>query len=182
MKLKEFYSKLNKNIVETFISYGKTVQYNNDGNIIIDGKKHSKKFKTVEEAKKYCKDQYISEQLQDQVRQEIASDTTTIAKIIREHYSVKVTIPLIESYIEFASSKQFTLDPVVIDLRKTNKLTNLIEGKIDFILDDGNSVALEESTLFKIKNLINNDKTIKIEDMRKSIDKFISVIKKLEEQ
>jgi len=179
MKLKEFYSKLDKRVAETFISYGKTVQYTVDGRVIIEGKEHSKQFKTVEEAKKYCKDQYISAQLQEQVRQEIGSDTTTIAKIIREHHNVKVTVPLIESYIEFASSKQFTLDPVVIDLRKTNKLTNLIEGKIDFILEDGNSVALEESTLIKIKNLINNDESIKIEEMRKSIDKFISVIRKI---
>jgi hypothetical protein len=179
MKLKEFYSKLNKNVVETFISYGRTVQFTLNGTVIVEGKEHSKKFDNIEEAKKYCKDQYISEQLQEQVRQEIASDTTTIAKIIREHYSVKVTIPLIESYIEYASSKQFTLDPVVIDLRKTNKLTNLIEGKIDFILEDGNSVALEESTLIKIKTLINNDETVKIEEMRKSIDKFISVVRKI---
>lgn len=180
MNLKELYFKLNKDIVESFLSYDRKVQYTTSGKVIIDGKEHSKKFESIDEAKKYCKEHYISEQLQEQVRQEIVSDTTTIAKIIREHHSVKVTVPLIESYIEYAVSKQFTLDPVVIDIRRSNKLTNLIEGKIDFILDDGTSVALEESTLNKVKDMLNINESIKIEDMRKSLDKFISVIRKIE--
>lgn len=178
MDFKKFYSKLNEGTDTTFLSYGRTVHYTQNRSIVIDGKEHQIQFNSLEEAKQYCKQQYFDEQLQDQVRQEIISDTTTIARVIREYYDVRVTDTLIEAYIEMASSKEFTVDPVVINIRKSNKLTNIIEGKIDFILEDNQRVALTEESLNKIRQLINIDE---IKQMKKSIGFFMNKLKNIEE-
>lgn len=178
MDFRKFYSKLNESVDSTFLSFGRTVHYTQDKTVVIDGKVHNIKFNSLEEAKEYCKQQYIDEKLEEEVRQEIISDTTSIARIIREHHDVRVTDTLVEAYIDLASSKEFTVDPVVLDIRKTNKLTNIIEGKIDFVLNDGMGVALTEETLNKIRQLINIDE---INQMKQSIGSFMNKLKKIEE-
>lgn len=103
-----------------------------------------------------------------------------IASIIKEYYDVKVTNTLIESYKELASSNIFTVDPIVQEIRKLNKLDSIIEGKIHYTLTDGATVAINERTQQELNNLLVDQKEI-IEYMRESKRNFFHVLKKIKE-
>ena len=117
-----------------------------------------------------------------QVKTELYEDIpdNKIANIIKEHHDIKVTDTLIESYIELASSKLFTVDPVVLEIRNLNKLDKLIEGKIDYKLADGTIIAINESTQEKLTTLFKDEQEI-IEHMRESKENFIDVLKQIGE-
>jgi hypothetical protein len=100
-----------------------------------------------------------------------------IAGIIREHYDIEVDDSLIESYTDLASSKVFTIDPAVHDIRALS--TSVINGKIDYILDDGSSIAVYEETQLKLNTLL-GDKYELIEYMQESADNFMHVLKALD--
>lgn len=106
---------------------------------------------------------------------------TKVAEIIKEHHDVKVTDTLIETYVELASSNIFSVDPVICELRKYNKLDRLIEGKLNYTLDDGNVIAINEATQNYLNKLLQNQTEI-IEYMRESKNNFMYVLSKIEEQ
>src|SRR5438874_2538591 len=76
-----------------------------------------------------------------------------IALLIQEHHKEKATNTLIESYIKLAASKIFYPDPVVTELRKLNQFSRIVPDKFDFILADGNVVAIKEEILIKLNNI-----------------------------
>lgn len=139
-------------------------------------------FSTILEAKDYLKQEFVSEKLEQEIAQDIYEELSEskIAGIIAEHHNVKVTDTLIESYVELASSKIFTTDPVVNEIRDLNKFDKLIEGKIDFTLNDGSVVAIGRDTQEHINNLLENYNEI-VEHMRESKENFISVIQQIKE-
>lgn len=106
---------------------------------------------------------------------------TKVAEIIKEHHDVKVTDTLIESYVELASSNIFSVDPVICELRKYNKLDRLVEGKLNYTLNDGNIIAINEATQNYLNKLLQNQSEI-IEYMRESKTNFMYVLAKIEEQ
>lgn len=106
---------------------------------------------------------------------------TKVAEIIKEHHDVKVTDTLIETYVELASSNIFSVDPVICELRKYNKLDRLVEGKLNYTLDDGNVIAINEATQNYLNKLLQNQTEI-IEYMRESKNNFMYVLSKIEEQ
>lgn len=120
------------------------------------------------------------------VREEIVNDSYDelddgrIATIIKEHYDVKVTNTLIESYKELAASNIFTIDPIVQQIRTLNKLDSIIEGKIHYTLADGTLVAINETTQKQLNTLLQNQQEI-IEYMRESKSNFFHVLKKIKE-
>ena len=118
----------------------------------------------------------------EEVTKEIYDEIPNIkvAEIIKEYHNIKVTDTLIETYIELASSNIFSVDPVICELRKINKLDNLVEGKISYNLGDGSVVAINEATQEYLNKLLQNQNEI-IEYMRESRDNFFHVIRKLEE-
>jgi hypothetical protein len=75
----------------------------------------------------------------------------------------------------------FTVDPVVQQIRSLNKLDQLVEGKIQYVLNDDNIVAISESTQEILNNLLQNQIEI-IEYMRESKENFMHVLSKLGEQ
>jgi hypothetical protein len=103
-----------------------------------------------------------------------------IATIIKEHHDIKVTNTLIESYKELAASRIFTVDPIVQEIRKLNKLDSIIENKIHYTLNDSSVVAINEHTQAMLNNLLLNQKEI-IEYMRESKSNFFHVLKKIKE-
>ena len=105
----------------------------------------------------------------------------SIANIIKEYHDVRVTDTLIETYLDLASSKIFTVDPVVQEIRSLNKSDKIVEGKIHYELNDGSVVAINVQTQEVLNNLLHNQKEI-IEYMRKSKENFMYVLSKLEEQ
>lgn len=168
-------------IVESLRSYGNVIQRTADNTILVNNEVSD--FKTLEEARSYIKNKNYSEHLEEQISKEIYEDIseTRIANIIREHHNIKVTDTLIETYIDLASSKIFTIDPVVHDIRKLNKVDTIVEGKLHYELSDGSLVAINESTQESLNTLLHDQHDI-IEYMRESKDNFFNILEQLEEQ
>jgi hypothetical protein len=167
-------------IVENIRSYGNLIERTTDDLILING--DETEFKSLEEARTYIKTKQHSDNLEETITKEIYEELTSnrIANIIREYHDVKVTDTLIESYIELASSNIFTIDPVVQEIRKLNKVDVVVEGKLHYDLADGSIVAISESTQVLLNNLLANQKEI-IEYMREGKDNFLHVLERIEE-
>jgi hypothetical protein len=177
-----FYKEFTKTISgadETIRSYGHLIQ-NINGTIFVD--KEETNFKSLEEARKYIKNKHCSEAIEDEIieKQYEEISENRIANIIKEHHDIKVTDTLIESYLELASSKIFTVDPVVQEIRKLNKLDSLIESKLHYELKDGSIVAIDEQTQEQLNNLLANHKDV-VEYMRETKDNFFNVVNKIKE-
>jgi|SRR5687768_1702081 len=97
-----------------------------------------------------------------------------VASIIEDHHNVKVTDTLVEKYIEFASKKRFTFDSVALEIRNLNKFDNIIEGKIEFILEDHTSVFVSNNNFIKMKELIGENQEA-IDFMNKTKENFLNV-------
>ncbi len=120
--------------------------------------------------------------LVEEVTKEIYEEIPNIkvAEIIKEYHEVKVTDTLIESYLELASSNIFSVDPVICELRKYNKLDRLVEGKLNYTLNDGTVIAISESTQDYLNTLLCNQNEI-IEYMRESKQNFLHVLERIGE-
>jgi hypothetical protein len=181
MRYAEFNKSIKEaNIVEDVRSYRRRIQLNTEGKVLIDGSVTD--FKSLEEAKQYVKQEYISEQLEHQVSKDLYEELSDskVASIIKEYYDIKVTDTLIESYIKLASSNIFTLDPVVQRIREINRLDKIVEGKIHYVLDDETIIAISEETQERLNNLLANHTEI-IEYMRESSSNFLHVLEQIEE-
>ena len=180
MYYKQLYRSLNEG-KETFTTFGRIAHYK-DGELFIDNDKIEESFESLEEAKEYCKQLYLSEKIEQDIKietyEELQADT--IAHIISEYHDTKITDTLIESYLELASSKLFTVDPVVCDIKKLNTLDQILEGKLDYKLSDGSIVVISESTQHALNEILKDQKEI-IEYMRESKDNFLHVLELIEE-
>lgn len=179
MYFNQFKSKINGCGIQSHLySYGHLIEQTEDS-ILIDGVVSD--FNSLEEARDYIKQNTLADKLEKEITKELYEELNsfTIASIIKEHHDIKVTDTIIESYIDLASSKEFTLDPVVQEIRKFNKLDNIIENKYDFKLKDGSMVAISKSTFNEINNILSNHFDI-IDYMRESKENFINVIEQLE--
>lgn len=181
MYYNSFIKSVKPNITESVRSYLQIIEKTVDGNVLING--IETEFGSIEEARQYIKQDYISNQLAGNVTTETYEELSEdkVAHIIKEHYDIKVTDTLIESYIKLASSRIFSIDPVVLEIRSLNKLDILIEGKLHYVLDDESIVAIDERTQQRLNILLQNQTEI-IEYMKESKEHFFHVLKKLEEQ
>jgi len=167
-------------IVESIRSYLQLIERTEDDKILINGL--DTQFKSIEEARQYIKQDYISHQLEEQISKQTYEELSehTVANIIKEYHDVKVTDTLIENYIQLASSNMFSVDPVVQDIRALNKLDRLVEGKLHYVLKDDTIVAISEHTQSRLNNLLQNQTEI-IEYMRESKENFFHVLEQIEE-
>jgi len=181
MKYYELKSSLRKsNIVESVRSYLQLIELTEEGKILINGL--NTEFKTIEEARQYIKQEYISHKLEEQVSKESYEELSDdkVASIIKEYHDIKVTDTLIETYIQLASSNMFSVDPVVLEIRKLNKLDRLIENKLHYVLNDESIVAINPQTQVRLNNLFGDQKEI-VEYMKESKDNFFYVVNKIKE-
>ena len=179
MYFSQFSRKLSgEKITEQLRCYDHIIQKDENGIIYIGNAKT--KFTELEEARNYIKQQYETVKLEKQVKTEIYEELSEnkIADIIQKHHDVKITDTLIESYIDLASSKLFTLDPAVIEIRKLNKLDRLVEGKIDYKLEDDSTIAISQDTQNKLQDLFAAHSDI-IDHMRETKDNFVQVLKQI---
>lgn len=182
MRYQDFTRQLKRpDVVESVRSYLHLIEKLQEGKILVDG--IETEFQTIEEARQYFKQEYIASQLETTASKEVYEELSdkTIANIINEHHQVKVTDTLVESYKQLASSNIFSLDPVVQQIRSLNKLDRLIEGKVQYVLDDESIVAIDEQTQELLNKLLQNQNEI-IEYMRESKMNFMYVLKQLEGQ
>jgi hypothetical protein len=184
MQLNDFVRKIyNKagiygNVTSVSSYYDKVIVCNEENQWFWGGVALDQEFSSLEEVKRYIDIQEDASLVRNQIYENISD--TQVATIIKKHNSdIRVTNQLVESYIQAASSKSFTVDPIILEMRQSNKLDNLIEGKIVFKLDDGKQMALSEDTVNKIASLLNksSDKDEIVEHMRQSQENFFSVLK-----
>ena len=180
-----FYSEFSKslkkpNVVESIRSFRQLIERTEDGKILINGLETQ--LQSIEEARQYIKQDYISHQLEEQISKQTYEELSehTVANIIKEYHDVKVTDTLIENYIQLASSNMFSVDPVVQEIRALNKLDRLVEGKLHYVLNDNTIVAISESTQSRLNNLLQKQTEI-IEYMRESKENFFHVLEQIEE-
>lgn len=168
-----------KEVLEHTRSYGHLIESTTKG-VYVDGQKTS--FESLEEARQHIVQEKYKNNIEEQIRTELYSDigNNKIATLINEYHEVKVTDTLIESYVELASSKLFTLDPVVQEIRSLNRLDKLVEGKIDYRLEDGTVVAISESTQYKLQELFKEHQDV-VEHMRQNVDNFLDVLQQIGE-
>ena len=181
MKYYELKSSLKKsNIIESVRSYLQLIEKTEEGKILINGLNTN--HKTIEEARKYIKEDYDTKQLAEKITKDTYQEISehTVASIIKEHHDIKVTDTLIESYVELASSNMFSVDPVVQKIRSLNKLDRVVEGKLHYVLADNSTVAINEETQDRLNKLLGNQTEI-IEYMRESKENFFHVLEQIEE-
>lgn len=179
MHFKQFTKQLKQDICGIQIQeesncHGYNIILSEDGKVFVDYKETE--LSSIEEARQYINQILLEEELTQELYEEIPQ--IKIAELIKEHHDIKVTDTLIEQYVELASSKLFSSDPVIQEIRKMNSVDNLVEGKIDYKLDDGSIVAIDEETNQEINNLLAEHSDI-IEYMRQSKDNFMNVIREL---
>ena len=169
-----------KGVQESARSYNNLIEKTDEGYILVNGEESQ--FSTIEEARSYIKAKQYSESLHHELSNNLYDDIPDIrvASIIKEYHNVKVTDTLIESYINLASSKIFTVDPVVHEIRSLNKLDQIVEGKIHYELSDGNVVAINQSTQETLNTLLVNKQDI-IEYMRESKENFLQILEEIGE-
>ena len=172
------YSNLSKSlkqgIQESAYFYNHTIQKTLDGMILID--KEPTSFKSLSEAKNHIR---YTEQAQDiinHLNEDFYTEhTLKIADIIKEEHNIKVTNTILEQYIEMASDKVFSIDPVITRLREMNEFDTLIEGKLHYILEDTSVIAVDIDTQYIINNLLENKLDV-VEFMSKSSDNFLKIL------
>lgn len=177
----QFQKRINEHLAETAVvaqtyCYGHLIQETEEGAILVD--RESTCYVSIDEARQFIKQDIVSQSIQSSLHEDVSQDK--IASIIKEHHNVRVTDTLIESYIDLASSKLFTTDEVVKDIRKLTDVQRSVYNKIDFVLNDGSSIAINEETLNTINNIFGKETDI-IEYMRESTDNFLSVVNQLED-
>lgn len=176
MKYTQFLNNLHSNTTGSDIKtrsnyYGFTILETVNGVFIDDT--HTD-LTNLEEAKQYIKDKLVQESIVNQIKTEELS-LNTVADIITRHHDIRVTDTLIESYIDLASSKIFTIDPVVRDIKTKNKLDEVLEDHYEFILEDGSKILVSNEMLQLINNTLGKHTDV-IEYMRESKDHFFHVL------
>jgi hypothetical protein len=174
-------SVIGSEVKDQTLFYGSTITETIDGYVLVDGVMTD--FSSLEEAKESIKQQSIQEYIQKQIQQDLYEEMShnKIADIIKEHHGdIKITDTLVESYVELASSKIFTLDPVAHAISDFNKMDCIVEGRLDYVLDDGTPIVITEKTYQRINNIFGKYPDV-IKHMRSSVESFLSVVDQLEE-
>lgn len=185
MRLNDFINKLytNKgnygNVVSVSSHYDHEIVEDEQGNYYVDGVILECNFGDLEEVKRYIELEESVSNVKSALYEDISD--SKVAHIISKHIDTKITTTLVESYMTRASSKSFDIDPVLLEIRTNFRSGNLVENKIDFKLDDGKTVAVDEETVNKIAVLLNNTafKEEILTYMRENVNNFLHVVKQL---
>lgn len=186
MNYSEFVNRLNASttgsaVREQTSCCGQLVQETVQGVILIDRKQTE--FTSINQARDAIKQSILERHIHDQIQQEqyLQISPGRIADIIRQHHGdVRVTDTLVESYVELASSKLFTVDPIANDIRNLSRINRLIESHVDFQLDDGSVVVISEDAQNKINNMFAAHSDI-VNHMKSSKQAFLDVLNQIEE-
>lgn len=153
---------------------GHSIVLSEDDRVFVDYKETQ--LTSIEEAVSYIKQIKFEEEIAKELYEDIPS--VKIAKLIKEYHDIKITNSLIESYINLASSKVFSVDPVVTSIRSFNSMDRIVDNMIDYVLDDGSIVAISEETQLML-NFLFEDKYQLVEFMRESKANFKHVLREL---
>lgn len=102
-----------------------------------------------------------------------------VVKLIKEqHPDAKISDTLIESYIQVAASKQFCIDPVVLQIREANKVGQLVEGYVDCQLEDGSTITIKPDVQKMINTTLHEQHDV-VNFMKQSKENFLSILRQL---
>ena len=90
----------------------------------------------------------VKESVLQRITDEVYS-TGQLVESIRKYSDKKVTDQLVERYHEAASSKEFSVDPVLLDLNRKSQLR--FDDKYIFVIED-TVVALSEMAIDQLKD------------------------------
>ena len=90
----------------------------------------------------------VKESVLQRITDEVYS-TGQLVESIRKYSDKKVTDQLVERYHEAASSKEFSVDPVLLDLNRKSQFR--FDDKYIFVIED-TVVALSEASLNQLKD------------------------------
>ena len=185
MRFRQLYKQMTEQLLESSIEehehyYGHNVVKTQDGVYVDFRPTH---FQSINEAKQSIKQQQsvdvINNSLNEAVYREMPN--TILANIIHKHNGdVKVTDTLIESYTNLAISKAYTTDNVVYDMRVMNRTNRLVEGYLDYILDDGTTIAITEREQKNINNLLEHHDDV-VHFMKQNKENFLQVLEQLKD-
>lgn len=166
-------SKLNEHhgVADRFICDGRSVVISKDLQITID-EEYVGDAKSLEEARTYARSYIANKNIVEEIK--LIPEEKVVNLIKKHHFVEKVTDTLVESYIELASSNIFSIDPVVTDLKERSN-SNFF-GKLEYTLNDGNTVAINEDTQ-QVLNALLKDKYEVVEYMRENKTNFMRIIK-----
>lgn len=119
----------------------------------------------------------------NQIKEDIfrATPKHLIADIVASNYpDARITDKLIESYIDLALTRQFTIDKTIREIRELNSFDAEFEDKIVFVLEDSSKVLISNEMYNKVCESINNKNAI--EFMRKNTENFLNCIDILQEK
>lgn len=169
---------LGSDVSRRTFSHGRHIVETAEG-VFVDGEETC--FLSLKEAQAFVENEVLQERVLTAVQQDLYEELSygKVADIIRRYHNVKVTDTLIESYVELASSKMFTVDPVANDIHRFNSLDRLIEGHFDYVLDDGTRVVISEGVQGQLNNIFKNHPDV-IQYMREDYNNFLDVINLLE--
>ena len=163
-------------LVESFSFYGNDVEITTELEVYANGTLITTA-NTLEEAREYAKKYIQDTKLLENIDTTIPEEK--VAQFIRQYHNIeKITDTLVESYIELASSNMFTVDPVVTAIKESK--TAEFAGKLQYTLNDGSVVAIDEATQETLNNLLADQNEI-VEYMRESEEHFVRIIKELGE-
>lgn len=173
----EFAQKLNetKGIKRSIRCYNHLIEDDGVGCIYVDGDETL--FETLDEARQSILKDIATRKLAESATADTYQVLTEnkIASVIRKYSEEKITDKLIEQYISLASSKVFTTDPIVAELRSLNKIDQIFDNKVHFVLDDNSTVIISEELQRRINRLLVNQQEI-VSYMKESNQNFSHVI------
>lgn len=163
-------------ILDSFVYQEESVVINKDLKVIVGDEEFDYNFKNLEEARSYIRSYISNKKLLEDIDKTIPEEK--IANLVKKYHNIeKITDTLVESYKELASSNLFSIDPVITEMKQR---TSLFTGKLEYKLNDGNIVAISESTQYKLNRLLNNKYEI-VDYMRESKENFMYVVRQLKE-
>jgi hypothetical protein len=164
------------NLLDSFIYHDKRIAISSDLCVTIDSLPIGDKFSSLEEAVEYAKNHIDNQNISNDA--DVISETKVVEIIKKHEVTNKITNVLVEAYVEFVNSRDFSIDPVVTELK--SKFNNSQFNKLEYVLKDGTTIALDEQTVEKLSSEL-KDKYKLVEHMCESKENFMQVIRQLEE-
>jgi hypothetical protein len=158
------------NLLDRRIVRGDEITINKNFEVKVNGVVIGESFENLEEAQIHVSN-YVNMNLETIDYDSVP--THVLVGAIEKHHGdgVRITHKLIESYEQKLSTKEFTIDPVISELKSIDAF-----GKYEFVLNDGSRISISEETCNTLRHLL-RDKYDIVEFMKESSDNFKQVVK-----
>lgn len=161
-------------LLDSFIYRGSHVRVSNALDVTIDNELIGT-YADLKEARSQAEMSIASNQL---LEDHYTVSDEKLVSIISSTLDVKITDTMLESYKRQLNTREFSLDPVITEVRR--RMSSNFADKTEYILDDGNTVAISEQTQSMLTTLL-EDKYSIVKYMRVSKENFMHVVRKLGE-